>query len=147
MIMAAVTDIDELAEMLSAGTLMAFSFLAIDVLVLRYLPVGECPLPLRTHHVQHNIDNVGKLKPRFARMRVFRYMETHSKLPLPKVAVFTMCASAFFFFAMVLRATDYLVDLTWWAILLTVIFGMGIVLPFTFLLLHDHNTSLTSFQV
>ena len=45
MITAAMTDIEELVEMLSAVTLMAFNFLAVDVLVLRYLPRHNCLYP------------------------------------------------------------------------------------------------------
>jgi cationic amino acid transporter 4 len=185
MIAAAVTDINELAEMLSAGALMAFSFLAIDVLVLRYQTVGQCPLPLRTDAALlvevgpggefHNsedipftitpdlrqpigfnlppspaavkLGNVGRLKPRFARWRFLQYVTSRLRYPLPLVAISVMCTSSFLFLLVLLRATDFVVAVAWWAIILLIMFGSIAILAFIVLLMHDYNTALTSFQV
>ena len=155
--------------MLSVGTLLAFSFLAVDVLVLRYLPINECPLPLKTLVEEHdnkytlltsadnqnttetvskqNVNNIGKLRPYFADWSILRYLSERSKYSIPMIAIGTMCVSGILFLVILLRATDYLEEYTWWSLLLITFFGLFTLLSFVVLLLHEHNTSFTSFQV
>ena len=155
--------------MLSVGTLLAFSFLAVDVLMLRYLPINECPLPLKTLAEEYdnkytlltsadnqnttetvskqNINNIGKLRPYFADWSILRYLSERSKYSIPMIAIGTMCVSGILFLVILLRATDYLVEYTWWSLLIITFFGLFTLLSFVVLLLHEHNTSFTSFQV
>ena len=169
MVAAAVTDIDELAEMLSAGTLIAFSFLAIDVLVLRYKPVNECPLPLKvssddlhseytpfaslesqnvsSSRTEQNLENIGKWRARVANWSVLQSMSTRINYSIPMMAIGTMCISGILFLVILIRATDYLIECAWWSILLAILFGLITLFSFMILSLHEHNTSLTSFQV
>ena len=164
---AALIEINELAEMLSAGTLIAFSFLAIDVLVFRYLPINECPLPLNTFaddseythlistEFQHetnntnkqNVNNIGKLKPYFANWSTLRYLSEQSKYSIPMIAISTMCTSGFFLLIILLRATEYLMDHVWWSVLLIILLCFVTLLSLVILSLHEPNTSFTSFQV
>ncbi|KAK4282091.1 hypothetical protein QN277_013509 [Acacia crassicarpa] len=51
-IMAALMDVSELAGMVSVGTLLAFTMVAISILILRYIPPDEVPLP--SFHEQSN---------------------------------------------------------------------------------------------
>ncbi|KZV16473.1 cationic amino acid transporter 2, vacuolar-like [Dorcoceras hygrometricum] len=48
-------DVDQLSGMVSVGTLLAFTMVAISVLILRYVPPDEVPLPA---HFQEAIDSV-----------------------------------------------------------------------------------------
>ncbi|KAM7279419.1 hypothetical protein ACFE04_006553 [Oxalis oulophora] len=54
-VLAFVMDVSQLAGMVSVGTLLAFTLVAISVLVLRYVPPAEVPLP---SSLQDSIDSV-----------------------------------------------------------------------------------------
>lgn len=54
-ILAFCMDVDQLAGMVSVGTLLAFTMVAISVLILRYVPPDEVPLP---SSLQDTIDSV-----------------------------------------------------------------------------------------
>ena len=146
MIMAVITEVEELAEMLSAGALIAFSFLAVDILVLRYLPINECPLPLKALAEEHdneytlltsadsqnitnsdskqNLNNIGKLRPYFVDWSILRYLSERSKYSTPMIAIGSMCVSIILFLVILLQATDYLLERIWWSELLVSLFGL-----------------------
>ncbi|KAI7990396.1 hypothetical protein ACSBR2_020430 [Camellia fascicularis] len=54
-ILAFIMDVEQLAGMVSVGTLLAFTMVAISVLILRYVPPDEVPIP---SSLQESIDSV-----------------------------------------------------------------------------------------
>ncbi|KAI4348493.1 hypothetical protein L6164_009211 [Bauhinia variegata] len=54
-VLAFVMDVSQLAGMVSVGTLLAFTMVAISVLILRYIPPDEVPLPNSLHESIHSV--------------------------------------------------------------------------------------------
>lgn len=205
-------DIDVLVELMSIGTLLGFTIVSANVLVLRYQSVSESEFQLSpdyvdcktacakqddTHYsntpcaykedklelsttdtekennhyaakeeIKSDLDssspipsipssddmsirsetllNIGRIK------KPFRHLPVLGTLPPGYACNISVASLVFFlivFCLIVLRATEYLTNATWWAVLVLVLSCFGITASVLVLCLHEQNTYFVTFQV
>ena len=165
-VFALLIDINALVEFLSIGTLLSFTMVAAGVIVLRYQTAQHCQFKLKPEnqqsescedassnidsdkkkmlHTSQSHDEIGKLKKRFQELPLLREFSPETTTT---AAVVSMSTFMVFFCVLLLLGFDWLAAGAWWAILLLVLLGLGIVTCFFILLLHEQNRSFMTFQV
>ncbi|KAK3105225.1 hypothetical protein FSP39_020189 [Pinctada imbricata] len=161
-LMALLFEIETLVEFMSIGTLLAYTIVAVSVVILRYLPVDKCQFKLKPEEEQapaddaalsedsaimkksKSHDDFGKLKDRLKQIPVLR---SFSPGNAALTAIFGMLVAMICFCAILLHGFEYLHDGQWWAIILIIIFGALIVLCYLILIAHEKNDAFLTFQI
>ena len=161
-LLALITDLAHLVELLSIGTLLCFTVVSINVVILRYQTVEVCQfnlkpdlstmslseaeetkdtkklVPSQSHH------DIGKVKKQFVKVPGI------NRIPEGSIAPITVCLLVLFTVAIclvVLNLKQELVQMQWWVILLLTIFSLCFLVSYFLLSTHQQNTSFLTFQV
>lgn len=163
-LMAFLFEIETLVEFMSIGTLMAYTIVGASVIVLRYLPVDKCQFKLKPEEEEVEIrpgagtpteessiikkskshDDFGRLKEKLKSIPLLRSFQpgNASLLATFFIVVFIVC-----FCSLLVFGFSYLQTGTWWAILLVILFGIGIIVCFLVMVAHEKNDAFTTFSV
>ncbi|XP_048250128.1 cationic amino acid transporter 3-like isoform X1 [Haliotis rufescens] len=138
--MAMLFDLKELVDMMSIGTLLAYTLVAVCVLILRYQTdeylTGEVP----DQAITRKISSRDLFSPRSSDPTSISGSLTSYSVGLLLLAITALCA-------MLIYAEPYLVKLSWWAILLTIVFGSAVLLAVIVVWRQPQNKSKLWFKV
>ena len=161
-ILAFVTDLTHLVEFLSIGTLICYTAVSVNLIVLRYQTVEMCQFQLKPDPssfflndkeatddkdklvASQSHEDIGKLKKQFVKVPGI------SKIPEGAIAPLTVTLIIIFsaaIFSVVINLRNEIIEMEWWAILLLVIFSLGLLVSYFLLSTHQQNTSFLTFQV
>ncbi len=153
-------DLEQLVQFLSIGTLINFTMVAVNVLILRYQPIEKCQFKLKPDKITDDFpldsntkndfpliqshSNIGKLKKRFQQVPLLKNLdpETITSICVAAITVFIACWCCLMTFAY-----DKLAAATWWTIILLIVVTIAIIGCFCILSLYEKNISFTTFQV
>ncbi|CAH1772292.1 unnamed protein product [Owenia fusiformis] len=168
-ILAFLFEIDTLVEFLSIGTLLAFTIVAISIIILRYQPITKCQFDLKpeeekaeqqgedgaasdgktptdekpiVHSKSH--DDFGRLKQRLKTFPVLKDINPGNAVAYSCVV---MLVGMMGFNGLVLHGTEYLQSAQWWAIILLLILTTLIIACYLVIIAHEQNTSFLTFQI
>lgn len=161
-LMALLFEIETLVEFMSIGTILAYTIVAVSVIILRYAPVHKCQFKLKPQEEAPAADDVslGESSSIIKKSKShddFGRLKDHLKhLPFLKsfdpgnatiMAILVMLVAIICFCAVLVPGYQYLADGAWWAICLEIIFGAVIVLCFLTLIAHEKNDAFLTFQI
>ena len=162
-------DMEMLVEFISIGTLLSFTFVAINKLILRYTPQDNCLRPIdansalltsskkpnifneltKTDETESNTNTtndcqIGTLK------RPFSFIYGSKKLPKKNVGptgVIGIMVSSSVICLVLLYAKDVLLGREWWAVMLMSVSAVCFIGFFLLLWAHHHKKTSNTFQV
>ncbi|MED6263227.1 Cationic amino acid transporter 2 [Characodon lateralis] len=135
-IMALLFNLDALVEMMSIGTLFAYTLVAICILILRY---QACPSEDSNLQIKQSKSKLGFLKPPSSPNSVTSQRVTILTIS-SVVCVIALCVT-------LTRAIDALVNVEAWSVVLVCIFSFILLLILTFIWIHPQNPLKASFMV
>lgn len=164
-LMSLLFEIETLVEFMSIGTLMAYTFVAASVIILRYLPVDKCQFKLKPEEEvtettsvnqsgeteessiirkSKSHDDFGKLKEKLRSIPLLRSFEPGNAALL---ATLLIIVSIICFCSLLVFGFDYIKSATWWAIILLILFTGAIIMCFLIMIAHEKNDAFLTFQV
>ncbi|XP_062618087.1 cationic amino acid transporter 4-like, partial [Saccostrea cucullata] len=160
-LMALLFEIETLVEFMSIGTILAYTIVAVSVIILRYAPVHKCQFKLKPQEEKaddntsmseesaimkksKSHDDFGKLKDHLRHLPILKSFDPGNATIL---AILLMVVAIICFCAILVPGYQYLADGAWWAIVLEIIFGAIIVLCFLILIAHEKNDAFLTFQI
>ncbi|CAH1772753.1 unnamed protein product [Owenia fusiformis] len=165
-VLALLFDIQSLAELVSIGSLQAYIFVAISIIIIRYQPMNKCQFELKQE--DKSIDgeskqisalestqllrlkkledrgNIGQLKERWKGLYILKNTEPGKAVLCSTIL---MSVSMLSVSALVLLGTEYLRTVQWWAVMLLVIFTTLIVVCYLIIIVHEQNTRFLTYQM
>lgn len=154
-LLAFIFDLHALVEMMSIGTLLAYTIVAVCVLILRYQP-GTIGLVKQPKTEEENMDNPvnGENTSRedsslLLGNRVFRRHSTPSARTalLAKVATCGSCIFSAGLCAMIIWGKQDILQAKWWAIIIVVLMGLSLIGTVIFLVWLPQNKTPLAFKV
>ena len=174
-LIALLVDLEVLVELLSIGTLLCFTIVAVSVIVLHYQPVSKCQFQLKPDISTYSIDqeqeekeeqNADTAAAAADKKKLIKSSQSHDdigklktyflSLPLFKslppgyggiVGVCSLTVFIFAFWLLVLFGYEHIMQAAWWSIILLIIFSLGLIASFFMLCVHEQNKSFVTFQV
>lgn len=160
-IIALVTDLAHLVELLSIGTLLCFTVVSINVILLRYQTVEMCQFQLKPdvssvsicnqeelkdttnlYSKSQSLDDIGKVKKQFVKFPGI------NKIPDGSIAPITLSLMVVFSSAIFMVIMNFNEDIMkWWVILLLTLLSLCFLVSYFLLSTHQQNTSFLTFQV
>ena len=160
-LMALLFEIETLVEFMSIGTILAYTIVAVSVIILRYAPVHKCQFKLKPQEEtaaddvsvredsaimkkSKSHDDFGRLKDHLKHLPILKSFDPGNATIL---AILVMVVAIICFCAILVPGYHHLANGAWWAITLEIIFGAIIVLCFLTLVAHEKNDAFLTFQV
>lgn len=151
-LLALLFDIQTLADFLSIGTLVAYTIVSINVIIIRY----RCPREVSDLDDQCQIEEgnekkaleadarSGYLKSRFQNIPILRNFEPGNApvLGIVSYLVFTACLCSLLFVG-----TEYLYNGAWWAILLVIVLILLDLAAISMMCMHEQFINFSTFKV
>ncbi|VVC32905.1 Cationic amino acid transporter, C-terminal,Amino acid/polyamine transporter I [Cinara cedri] len=147
-IMAALFNLEQLIDMMSIGTLLAYSIVCICVLVLRYKNDSGVEFTINgTDGAENNsfVETVMKTTMRYLNLSNIKYANEDTESVSKTVTMFYICVSAVFCFMVVRLEGDQPASSL--ALYTTAIFGIGLLLLILLLARQPQSTKELSFKV
>ena len=161
-LLALLLNLELLVELLSIGTLLCFTIVSVNVIILRYQPVSLCQFQLKPDLSTYSIseddgadkkklvkesqshDDIGKLKKRFLNFPLLKSIPPGN---MTLISTFFMIIFSTSIWLILLHATHLIINKTWWIIFLLILLSIGFLLAYLLLYTHEQNTSFLTFQV
>ncbi|XP_074654653.1 cationic amino acid transporter 4-like isoform X2 [Tubulanus polymorphus] len=161
-----ILDVEHLTEFVSLGTLIAVTFVSICVIILRYQTLEQCQFklePVASIVASSDDDDTVQLtsgqtddglpvikKKRYGLLKErFETVPIVSRLPRGTgvaTATLVMCVFMILLASLILFC-DGLYHAAWWAIILTILASLGVIVAFTVITMHEQNTEFLTFQM